>query len=154
MPRRVRNLALISIAPIVMILLIFFRSGAPGQDRPAVPPADDRESPQAVEPDETGEVSPPSAPGRLYSIGLYRLKGLSPMADPGTTIEIWVSWSPEASEEPKLQKLVRRATLVAIEPGAVPEAPQVATLSLPVEDVPQLIWGEIYGDLAVAVLPD
>ena len=71
MPRRVRNLALISIAPIVLTLLIFFRSGAPGQDRPAGPPADDPESPQTVEPDETGEITHTFAEGDRLLIGCH-----------------------------------------------------------------------------------
>ncbi|MPZ69247.1 MAG: hypothetical protein GEU71_06910 [Actinobacteria bacterium] len=151
MSRRVRNLAITAAAPLVAIVLIwgFLGSDRPPRAAPPAPkPANSTPAAEAPEPREDGVSE------RLYSIALYRLNGLSPAALPGTGLEIWVSWSEKVLDEPKLQRLIRRVTLEGIEVGPSPEAPSIVTLRVPVKEIPNLIWAEFFGELAVAARPD
>jgi hypothetical protein len=89
---------------------------------------------------------------RSYAIGLQDLPGLPPDAAPGARLELWVTWDPPVTREPRLQKLIGDVVLERTVPGAVPEAPVTVLLSVPAGRVGDLIYADAYGRLSV-VLP-
>jgi hypothetical protein len=128
--------------------------GLLGSDRN---PPSGESSPQVAVPTPSAEA--PNLPGsgrpeRLYSIPLYRLNGLSPSTQPGTGLEVWVSWSGKVLDDPKLQRLIPRVLLESIESGPSPEAPSIVTLRVPDKQIPNLIWAELFGEIAIATRPD
>lgn len=103
----------------------------------------------------TGLVDPGAAATsdrRSYAIGLQDLAGLAPDTPPGARLELWVTWEPPVTREPRLQKLIGDVALERTIPGAVPEAPVTVLLSVPAERVGDLIYADAYGRLSV-VLP-
>lgn len=89
---------------------------------------------------------------RSYAIGLQDLPGLPPDAVPGTRLELWVTWEPPVTREPRLQKLIADVVLERTIPGSVPEAPVTVLLSIPADRSGDLIYADGYGRLSV-VLP-
>lgn len=158
-PRRTRNLVVTALAPVVLLGLVW-KTTAPqsvaAEPSTVAAPYETPSPMEAVEVPAEGDASAPAPGGertRLYAIALYRLKGISESTAPGTNLEIWVSWTPDGSQEPELQRLINHAVLELIEPGPVPEAPAIATLRVGVKDIPNLIWGEMFGELAAAIKP-
>lgn len=152
MSRRVRNLAIAAAAPLAALFLIWSMIDS---EAPSASPDSPASELAASTASDNPSIAPEADPSRrLYSIALYRLNGLSPTALPGSSLEIWVSWSEKVLDEPKLQRLIPRVTLERIEPGPSPEAPSIVTLSVPEKEIPTLIWGELFGELAVATRPD
>ena len=85
-------------------------------------------------------------PGRgVYAIYLYKLPGLSPDATPGTELDIWVTWKPPLTRQPRVQLLLEGVELGAIETGF--EQGAVADLLVDHKQIPDLIYGERFGSL-------
>ncbi|MDQ3916302.1 MAG: hypothetical protein M3323_13410 [Actinomycetota bacterium] len=89
---------------------------------------------------------------RSYAIGLADLQGLPPDAAPGTAFELWVTWEPPVTGEPRLQRLIADVILERVIPGTVPEAPVTVLLSVPAARAGDLIYADTFGRLNV-VLP-
>ena len=90
---------------------------------------------------------------RSYAVSLHELQGLSPDAAPGTKLELWVAWDPPITKGPRLQKLLTDVVLEKVVPGAVPEAPVTAILSIRHSDTADLMWADRYGSLSAVVVP-
>lgn len=118
----------------------------PGSASPAGP------APEAS-PTAGAELVDGAAPAerRSYAIGLQDLAGFPPDAAPGVLLELWVTWEPPVTREPRLQKLVGDVVLDRIIPGSVPEAPVTVLLSVPADRVGDLIYADGYGRLSVAL---
>lgn len=102
-----------------------------------------------------GLVDPAAARGsdrRSYAIGLQDLAGLAPDTPSGARLELWVTWEPPITREPRLQKLIGDVVLERTIPGSVPEAPVTVLLSVPADRAGDLIYADGYGRLSV-VLP-
>ncbi|MFN2587199.1 MAG: hypothetical protein ABR613_03625 [Actinomycetota bacterium] len=89
---------------------------------------------------------------RSYAIRLHDLQGLPPDAAPGTAFELWVTWEPPVTEEPRLHRLIGDVVLERTIPGAVPEAPVTVLVSVPADRAGDLIYADTFGRLSV-VLP-
>ena len=122
----------------------------------AATPAVMAEAPVAASPAAPGTIVDGAASGtadrRSYAIGLQDLAGLPPDAAPGAQLELWVTWEPPVTREPRLQKLIGDVLLERTIPGTVPEAPVTVLLSVPADRVGDLIYADGYGRLSV-VLP-
>jgi hypothetical protein len=108
-------------------------------------------SPRGVEHGAAPEAAPPDATRRSYAVGLHDLAGFPPDAAPGARLELWVTWEPPLTEEPRLQKLIGDVVLERTIPGSVPEAPVTVLLSVPAERVGDLIYADGFGRLSVAL---
>ncbi|HEV2754600.1 MAG TPA: hypothetical protein VG318_02335 [Actinomycetota bacterium] len=121
------------------------RSASPDETAPAP-------SPSAIASAPVDAAVPPAPARRSYAVGLHDLQGLPPDAAPGTTFELWVTWEPPVTEEPRLDRLIGDAVLERVVPGTVPEAPVTVLLSVPAERTGDLIYADTFGRLSV-VLP-
>lgn len=83
---------------------------------------------------------------------MSELSGLPPDAAPGTPLQLWVAWDPPITRGRKIQLLIPRATLERIVPGITPEAPATALLAVPPGTFSDLLFGDRYGALSVALL--
>ena len=106
----------------------------------------------AVSPGIPAAGTPPAAARRSYAVGLHELQGLPPDAAPGTSFELWVTWEPPVTEEPRLARLIGDVLLERVIPGTVPEAPVTVLLSVPADRTSDLIYANTFGRLNV-VLP-
>ena len=88
---------------------------------------------------------------RGYALATAELAGLSPDVAPGTPLELWVTWTEPISKEPSVQKLLDGVTLERIVPPVTPDGPEVAVLSVSSKDIPDLIYGDRFGALSVAL---
>lgn len=86
-----------------------------------------------------------------YAIALPELHGLPPQAAPGTELEIWVAWEPPVTEEPKIHRLLESVILEEIAPPLLPDGPHVAMLLVPRKGLSDLLYGDRYGALSVAI---
>ncbi|MDQ4125020.1 MAG: hypothetical protein M3134_05405 [Actinomycetota bacterium] len=96
-------------------------------------------------------AAPATADRRSYAIGLQDLAGLPPDAAPGARLELWVTWEPPVTREPRLQKLIGDVVIERTIPGPVPEAPVTVLLSVPAARVGDLMYADGYGRLSVVV---
>lgn len=87
-----------------------------------------------------------------YWVGLYRIGGLSGTTPPGTEVEIWATWEPPITDEPRAQRLIRSAYIEKVIPPITPDGTYEIALSLARKDVPNMIYGERYGQLSAAVI--
>ena len=88
-----------------------------------------------------------------YSIDLDEITGLSPVADPGSIAELWVTWDRPLTRVPKLQSVVRDAVLAEISPPITADGPTVATFLVSRKSVERLLLAERYGSLSATVDP-
>ena len=165
-----KNLALaggaVALAGIIAVNLLLAPATTPASPSVMASPASAGESQEVALPSPSVSTSgalssPGSSPGvgvvgevtrREYAIGLQELRGLPPDARPGTSFELWVTWEPPVTEDPRLQRLIADVVLERVIPGPVPEAPVTALLSVPAERAGDLIYADTYGRLNV-VLP-
>ncbi|MGH2701778.1 MAG: hypothetical protein ACRDJB_07355 [Actinomycetota bacterium] len=87
-----------------------------------------------------------------YAFLLPELEGLPPDVEPGTAIEIWVTWEPPVTKKLQVQQLVPRATVDELIPSIEPGPPTVM-LSLERRHIPDLMYGDRYGALSTLILP-
>ncbi len=107
----------------------------------------------AASPQTSSEPGPATRDERTYAVSFAELQGLPEDAPPGTSLELWVMWSDAATDQPKLQRLIKSVTLEKIAPAIVEGAPPVAILRVAAQDVPDLIWGDQYGTLSAVMRP-
>lgn len=159
---RTKNLALAGGAVVVVGFIAVNTLMAPAAPAPptTAPAIDVAASPSAVaEPNASPSpaLGATSATGgaarRSYAIGLQDLAGFPPDAAPGARLELWVTWEPPVTEEPRLQKLIGDVILERTIPGSVPEAPVTVLFSVPEARVGDLIYADGFGKLSV-VLPE
>ncbi len=146
--RRTRNLVLTALIPIIGLTLLgqLWRGGSTTE---RLPEQTSTVTPEPAQP-EMG-ASPAGTRGtRLYSIAMFRLQGLSPETPPGTEVEVWVSWKPKNPGTPQMQLLVERASVESIEPPMSDGSPPIVTFRIDKRSVSDMIWGEMFGSLAVA----
>jgi hypothetical protein len=87
-----------------------------------------------------------------YAFLLPELEGLPPDVEPGTAVEIWVTWEPPVTKKVQVQQLVPRATVDELIPSIEPGPPTVM-LSLERRHIPDLMYGDRYGALSTVILP-
>lgn len=95
----------------------------------------------------TAEIDPPPPGYGKYSIYTYQLPGLAPDAEPGSKIDIWVTWKPPVTKAPKVQLLVEDVTVQRIALPYDGDGALIADLILEKEDIPDLIYGQRFGSL-------
>lgn len=118
---------------------------------PVSPAPSGEPAPSPASPSPPGGLEDPAATRRSYAVGLHDLAGFPPDAAPGARLELWVTWEPPITEQPRLQKLIGDVVLERTIPGAIPEAPVTILLSVPAEKVSDLIYADTFGKLSVAV---
>ena len=101
-----------------------------------------------------GASNPVTTEMRGYALPVAELSGLPGDAQPGTELELWVTWDPPVTERPRLQRLIRRVVLEKIAPAVTPDGPNAAILLVPVEKLPDLVYADRYGAISVALLVD
>jgi hypothetical protein len=79
------------------------------------------------------------------------LPGLPPDATPGTKLDLWVTWQPPVTREPKVQLLIEDVTLETISAPITVDGPYVANLLVGKKELPDLLYGDRFGDLNVSV---
>jgi hypothetical protein len=75
--------------------------------------------------------------------------GLPPHTEPGSQLELWVSWDRPDPERPRLEKLLPVVTLDALIPAFTPGGPDAAILRVEIPQIPKLIQAERRGTLEV-----
>ncbi|HEX2239804.1 MAG TPA: hypothetical protein VHJ82_01490 [Actinomycetota bacterium] len=93
----------------------------------------------------------PQPDGETYALALPSLRGLPSDTPPGTPLKLWAAWEPPITKQPRIQVLIERVVLRAIVPPTDPGAPPTALLWVPVERIPDLLYGDRYGALSVTV---
>ena len=161
---RLRNLALAAIAPLAVGILVWsFLGGgslpsdadiAPEtqQHQPLTPPtatASPVPSPALLT---THDGHDPKGQRRQYAVGLHELSGLPADVSPGTAVEVWVAWDPPVTDEPRVQRLIRDARVSDMIPPVIPEGPVAVVLSVPLDRLSDLIYGDRYGSLSAVLL--
>lgn len=85
-----------------------------------------------------------------YAISLAELTGLSPVAAPGTTFDLWTMWEPPVTRRPKAQLLIRDVVLEGIVEPVTRDGPRVAMILVPEQQIDELVYGDRYGNLSAA----
>jgi hypothetical protein len=161
---RVRNLLFAAAAPLVLGLLAWSFVGG---ESPFSTPATEVESaapPGRQDPPQPTAVTSPSAvtshvsegdsvSRREYALGLHELSGLPADVPTGTHIELWVAWDPPITDEPKVQRLIRDVVVSKVIPPVTPEGPHAVIVSVPLDRMSDLIYGDRYGSLSALILP-
>lgn len=144
-----------ALATPVVVWSMITTQARPGHTRPVTAePTPQTPSASPVEPAEVAAPSPArgEAPGAVsYAIAVPELHGLSPHAAPGTELQVWVAWEPPISKEPRIHRLVDSVILEEITPPLLPDGPHVAMLLVPRKELRNLLYGDRYGALSVAV---
>lgn len=143
---RVRRLAFVALAVIAIgVLLPAWLDG----DDPASgdPPHSSRGTSNS-----SSDRGPASDDLSSYAFLLPELEGLPPDVEPGTAIEIWVTWEPPVTKKLQVQQLVPRARVDELIPSIEPGPPTVM-LSLERRHIPDLMYGDRYGALSTVILP-
>lgn len=102
--------------------------------------------------EETGTVSSRAVDRREYALGMHELSGFPRETAPGVRMELWVAWDPPLTKAPDVRRLIRDVIVADIIPPLSPDGPTAVIVSVPTDRVPDLIYGDRYGDLSV-VLP-
>ncbi|MGH2755151.1 MAG: hypothetical protein ACRDLB_12050 [Actinomycetota bacterium] len=164
MTTRTRRLAFAGGAVFVVALLIWalIPNMGPPMDGPSSisPVGESVGHPAPISPG--SPASPALRPGRAvsseadarrtYALGLHDLSGLSPDVQEGQRLELWVTWEPPITKKAQVQLLLDDVSLVRLVPPVTPEGPTSVLLSLPAQDIPELLYGDRYGQLS-AVAP-
>lgn len=99
----------------------------------------------------TNEPTAPAATDLAsYAFLLPELEGLSPTIVPGTEIEIWATWEPPVTKRLKVQLLIPKATVAKVIPSIEPGPPTVM-LELERRHIPDILFGDKFGDLSVVL---
>jgi hypothetical protein len=136
---RIRNLMVAGLVPLVLLFFVFHSTAGDntrtvgGEPAPTVPAVEASASVQAgVE---------GSGAGRFYShaLDLLEVDGLSPDLDPGTPVEIWVTWG-HGERVSKPQRWVTGAVFERIAPAVTPTGSDVVVLNIPADQRRKMIW--------------
>lgn len=165
MTNRQRTL-LIGAAVVLGAILLLWEPAPVAPDEPTAPAGIEGSAPTAdpspapavapVTPASTGEdtdlVPSPVVDRREYALGMHELSGFPLETPPGARMELWVAWDPPLTKAPKVRRLIRDVIVADIIPPLTPDGPTAVIVSVPTDRVPDLIYGDRYGDLSV-VLP-
>lgn len=89
---------------------------------------------------------------KTYALSLSELQGLPPDASPGIALELWVAWHRPITNEPRVQRLVREATIERIVPAVTAEGSPTVLLQVRATDLVDLIYGDKFGSLSAALI--
>jgi len=96
--------------------------------------------------------SPPPAHAslrrRTYALGLHELGGLPPNAAPGSALELWVTWKPPLTKAARVHLLLDDVVVERVIPPSVPEGSTTVLISVPARGIPDLIYGDRFGELS------
>lgn len=145
--RRIRRLAILAVAVIATGVLLSSAWLDSGDSTTGDPGDASRGAP--ISPSGRGHASDDRA---SYAFLLPELEGLPPDVEPGTAVEIWVTWEPPVTKKLQVQQLVPRATVDELIPSIEPGPPTVM-LSLERRHIPDLMYGDRYGALSTVILP-
>lgn len=126
-------------------------AGSPPPVDPSPAPVLPTATPAAVG-EEADLVSSPAVDRREYALGMHELSGFPLETPPGARMELWVAWDPPLTKAPDVRRLIRDVIVADIIPPLTPDGPTAVIVSVPTARVPDLIYGDRYGDLSV-VLP-
>lgn len=124
----------------------------------SAPPVDPSPAPTsaAATPAAVGEeaelVPGPAVDRSEYALGMHELSGFPRQTPPGARMELWVAWDPPLTKAPDVRRLIKDVIVADIIPPLTPDGPTAVIVSVPTARVPDLIYGDRYGDLSV-VLP-
>lgn len=104
-----------------------------------------------VDRSEGAAVAPERANLVSYAIAVNELHGLPPRAAAGTVLDLWVAWEPPVTKEPKIHRLVSNVILEEIAPPLLPDGPHAALLLVKPNQLSDLLYGDRYGSLSVAI---
>ena len=151
MNRRTINLALVGLAVAVLVwvgsgLLI---GGSEPTDVVVAP------TPSAV-PTSIATLDDPATEPEMrgYALALPEVDGLTSDIAPGTRLEVWVTWGPEVTDRPDIRKLVNAVIYDRTIPPVVEGGPPTAMVLVPVGKVDELMYGDRFGALSVAIVQD
>jgi hypothetical protein len=155
MSRKTRRLALTATAPIVVLAVTWNLLPSEHEPSRSFPTQTVSRPSQATTPSNETESAPDSVEfgSRSYAVPLPELHGLPPDAAPGTELELWVAWEPPITSGPKFQRLVPHLTLQRIAPPVEAGAPPTVLLAVPTSRLSDLLYGDRFGTLSVAVRP-
>ncbi len=149
---------------VVLLLLLFWRA-ASSVSQPSSPSVR-RASSNAVQgaspsvlsaaPSPSTSSGAPSAPisgadTRVYAVALPELAGLPADAAPGTRLELWVTWEPPVTKQPRVQRLATGVTLDRMVPPVTPDGSPAALLRIPRREIPSVLYGDRYGAVSAVV---
>lgn len=143
---RIRNLAIAALVPLAICFTLFrvtSDTNAPKSGTDRTPRADGYAVPTSV-------PSPSPETGRTYSyaIDLLSLAGIPPDLEPGSPVELWVTWSSgQRASQP--EKWVTGATFQRIVPAVTPAGPDVAILEIPADARRKMVWADTFGLLTL-----
>jgi hypothetical protein len=92
--------------------------------------------------------SPGSLTRRTYALGLHELGGLPPNVAPGSALELWVTWEPPLTKAARVHLLLDDVVVERVIPPALPEGPTSVLISVPARGIPDLIYGDRFGELS------
>ena len=155
MTTRTRRLALVGGGALVLGILIWSFL-MPGSAPPSSTPRQDVVAPSVItSPAALASVAPSPLPSsssrRTYALGLHELAGIPNDTPPGTRIELWVTWEPPLTRDVRVQLLVKDVIVERLVPPVVPEGPTSALLSVRVRDIPDLLYGDRFGELSAVM---
>ncbi len=163
-PRRIRNLVAASVMGAVVAVgaaQLFFRptpapgwvASSAGQGGRGVRGVHPSPSPTSIA--TTIPLATPTPTGALalreYALAISELHGLPPDVQPGQQLELWVAWDPEFSDGPQIQRLLKTVTLTRFVEPVTADGPRVVILSVPVNRVGDLMYGDRFGSLSVTL---
>ena len=158
MSRRFRSIAFVGVALAAMILLLIsVVARTDGSSRTTIAPGPTASRTPSERVPAPGKAPPGSQTHghsmRSYAIAAAELDGLPLDAAPGTVMDVWASWDPPLTKRPQVQPLIRDVVLERIAPPVSPDGPYVAVLLVSDRRVVDLIYGDRYGSLSVAIAP-
>ena len=162
-PRRVRNLIVASAVGALVAFgaaQIFFRQPSrvgwqdPAEASAPFTYATPSTIPTPVVSGPPSGTTPPEGTTREYAVEVSDLLGLPPDIPPGKVMEIWVAWDPAVAKGPQIQRLLKTVTLERFVEPVTMDGPRVAVLSVPRERIGDLMYGDLFGSLAVTLGSD
>ena len=111
-------------------------------------------TPAPVEVDTTPTARPERRTNNLrgYALSIPEVDGMPPDLEAGSELEVWVAWDPPLTKQPQIEPLVARVIYERTIPSVVPGGPPTAVILVPEGKVDELMYGDRYGALGVALL--
>ena len=89
---------------------------------------------------------------RGYALAMPEVDGLPADLHMGDRLEIWVAWDPPVVPKATVERLIDRVIYERTIPPTIPGEAPVAVVLVPEGKVDELMWGDRYGSLSVAML--
>jgi hypothetical protein len=142
--RRLRNILVVASVSLALFFLVFQATGRHHTTRTAL-------APPSTTPDASTTPSAPSGAGLersddwySYALDLLEVDGRPPDLEPGTPVEIWVSWS-DGGRVSQPERWIRKAVFRRIAPSVTSMGPDVVVLDIPAGERAKMIWADGYG---------